>query len=286
MQYASTYLTQTCVSRFVRRGDRAAPAGTGVRDPVRHSARESPAVGADARRGRDARPAATNLALAFSEPTRAPVATVRHSVLQRHLTLWRFVLVLGGGMVVMFGSDALGFHEAGSVGCITTALIAAAGWRALESPLSVVSYSDIGQETTLLSLWFSLLTSIRDELLRLTSPYYLLPSRSTYTHAREPKVRFDHCECQPRFLTCLQHEVEKMFEMVWSVFEPIMFSLIGADINTTVLDGGMVGLAVGCILISLLVTVQYRHSLCTVSKMFREYGMLHKMTVRSRSSKI
>ncbi|XP_034252313.1 sodium/hydrogen exchanger 9B2-like [Thrips palmi] len=103
----------------------------------------------------------------------------------KHLPLWRFVLVLCGGLVVMFGSDALGFHEAGSVGCITTALIAAAGWRTRECPLAV-------------------------------------------------------------------RQVEQMFEMLWFVFEPIMFSLIGADINTTVLDGGMVGLAVGCILISLL----------------------------------
>lgn len=103
----------------------------------------------------------------------------------RHLAAWRFVLVLGGGLVVMFGSDALGFHEAGSVGCITTALVASAGWRAKESPLSV-------------------------------------------------------------------RRVEQTFEVLWSIFEPIMFSLIGADINTTVLDGGMVGLAVGCILISLV----------------------------------
>ncbi|KAJ1530721.1 hypothetical protein ONE63_005582 [Megalurothrips usitatus] len=46
--------------------------------------------------------------------------------------------------------------------------------------------------------------------------------------------------------------VEEHFEMLWAVFEPIMFSLIGADINTGVLDGGMVGLAVGCITVSLL----------------------------------
>ena len=57
---------------------------------------------------------------------------------QKHAALWRVLLVLGGGLVVTFGSDALGFHEAGSVGCIVTAFTAAAGWRSRESPLSVV----------------------------------------------------------------------------------------------------------------------------------------------------
>ncbi|KAK3931082.1 Sodium/hydrogen exchanger 9B2 [Frankliniella fusca] len=103
----------------------------------------------------------------------------------RHLAQWRSALVLGGGLVVTFGSDTLGFHEAGSVGCIATAFTAAAGWRKRETSLAV-------------------------------------------------------------------DEVEKHFEVMWIVFEPIMFSLIGADINTSVLDGGLVGIAVGCILISLL----------------------------------
>lgn len=103
----------------------------------------------------------------------------------RHLAQWRSALVLGGGLVVTFGSDALGFHEAGSVGCIATAFTAAAGWRRRESSLAV-------------------------------------------------------------------DDVEKHFEVMWVVFEPVMFSLIGADINTSVLDGGLVGLAVGCILISLV----------------------------------
>lgn len=41
--------------------------------------------------------------------------------------------------------------------------------------------------------------------------------------------------------------------MLWVVFEPIMFSLIGADIDTAILDGTVVGIAVGVILIALLV---------------------------------
>lgn len=41
--------------------------------------------------------------------------------------------------------------------------------------------------------------------------------------------------------------------MLWAVFEPIMFSLIGADIDTAILDGTVVGIAVGVILIALLV---------------------------------
>lgn len=52
-----------------------------------------------------------------------------------------------------------------------------------------------------------------------------------------------------------QEAVERYFEALWSVFEPIMFCLIGADIDTAVLDGDMVGLAVGCIFISLAVRV-------------------------------
>ena len=43
---------------------------------------------------------------------------------------------------------------------------------------------------------------------------------------------------------------------MWSVFEPVMFCLIGGDIDTAVLDGDMVGLAVGCIFVSLAVRAE------------------------------
>jgi hypothetical protein len=53
-----------------------------------------------------------------------------HFLLQRFLVILRTLLLGGGGLVLLFGSDALGFAGAGPLGCVIAAFVANRGWRA------------------------------------------------------------------------------------------------------------------------------------------------------------
>jgi hypothetical protein len=53
-----------------------------------------------------------------------------HFLLQRFLVILRTLLLGGGGILLLFGSEALGFAGAGPLGCVIAAFVANRGWRA------------------------------------------------------------------------------------------------------------------------------------------------------------
>jgi hypothetical protein len=51
-------------------------------------------------------------------------------LLQRFLVTLRTLLLGGGGLLLLFGSEAVGFAGAGPLGCVIAAFVANRGWRA------------------------------------------------------------------------------------------------------------------------------------------------------------
>ena len=58
------------------------------------------------------------------------VVSVIHFLLQRFLVTLRTLLLGGGGLLLIFGSEAVGFAGAGPLGCVIAAFVASRGWRA------------------------------------------------------------------------------------------------------------------------------------------------------------
>ena len=64
---------------------------------------------------------------------------------------------------------------------------------------------------------------------------------------------------------CFQHAVADNFRLLWKVFEPILFGLIGTEIDISVLDQKVVGFAVLSLAIAMLVSPSPSTSaVCTI----------------------
>nr|CAD7578322.1 unnamed protein product [Timema californicum] len=98
----------------------------------------------------------------------------------------RTILIGGGGLMAVLGSQAISFDGAGPLGCIVAAFVASCGWRS----------QGWGEE---------------------------------------------------------HNPVAENFALIWTFFQPILFSLIGTEINIFVLEGHTVGLGLVCLMLALLI---------------------------------
>ena len=58
------------------------------------------------------------------------VVSAIHFLLQRFLAILRTLLLGGGGLLLVFGSEAVGLAGAGPLGCVIAAFVANRGWKA------------------------------------------------------------------------------------------------------------------------------------------------------------
>nr|CAD7429438.1 unnamed protein product [Timema monikensis] len=98
----------------------------------------------------------------------------------------RTILIGGGGLMAVLGSEAISFDGAGPLGCIVAAFVASCGWR-----------------------------------------------NQGWSEEHNP--------------------VAENFALIWTFFQPILFSLIGTEINIFVLEVHTVGLGLVCLMLALLV---------------------------------
>ncbi|KAJ9599129.1 hypothetical protein L9F63_010397 [Diploptera punctata] len=106
----------------------------------------------------------------------------------RRSSMLRTLLLVGGGLLLIFGSEKIGFVSAGALGTIIYTFIASNGWDPKEKG-----------------------TNISDEI------------------------------------------VNENVRLLWTIFEPILFGLIGNEINIFILKGNVVGLGIVSLLAALLV---------------------------------
>ncbi|PSN35039.1 Sodium/hydrogen exchanger 9B2 [Blattella germanica] len=102
----------------------------------------------------------------------------------RFVVILRSILLGGGGVLVLFGTEAIGYDGAGPLGCVVAAFVASHGWR-----------------------------------------------KQGYTDDNNP--------------------VGACFSVFWTIFQPILFGLIGTEIDLYFLDLRTVGLGAGCLAVSL-----------------------------------
>ncbi|KAL0274311.1 UNVERIFIED_CONTAM: hypothetical protein PYX00_006765 [Menopon gallinae] len=138
----------------------------------------------------------------------------------RKLILFRALLLAGGGLMVMYGSDKIGYPGAGPLGCIIAPLVASLGWK-----------------------------------------------HDGWTHGTNP--------------------VAKVYSSIWVVFQPILFGLIGAEVDATVLEGRTVCYGVLSLALSLLarivlsVVIAYGGGLNWKEKIFVAWAWFPKATVQA-----
>ncbi|XP_025095637.1 sodium/hydrogen exchanger 9B2-like isoform X1 [Pomacea canaliculata] len=104
----------------------------------------------------------------------------------RHLLLFRSAMLLGGGMLAVFGSKMVDWAGAGPLGCLTISFVAALRWR-----------------------------------------------------SEVPKGK--------------RNPVEGVTGVLWMIFQPLLFGLIGAQVNIASLEPETVGKGIGVLTIGLVV---------------------------------
>ncbi|XP_069677276.1 sodium/hydrogen exchanger 9B2-like isoform X2 [Periplaneta americana] len=148
---------------------------------------------------------------------------VLHFVPQRydlHVVALRTVLLAAGGLLILIGSEAVGFDGAGPLGCIVAAFVASHGWRA-----------------------------------------------QGWNQEKNP--------------------VEINFVILWKMFQPVLFALIGTEIDLFVLDPTVVGLGMASVLGSLAirilvsVVVVSGENLNWKEKIFISFAWFPKATVQA-----
>ncbi|XP_012945768.2 sodium/hydrogen exchanger 9B2-like, partial [Aplysia californica] len=105
----------------------------------------------------------------------------------KNLVLFRSVMLIGGGMLTIFGSKAVKWSGSGPLGCLSLAFVAAYGWRE--------DYRDTGRK----------------------------------------------------------NPVEDVTGVLWMVFQPLLFGLIGAAVDISSLDPNTVGLGIAVLFMGLTV---------------------------------
>nr|KAG5713907.1 hypothetical protein BaRGS_024534 [Batillaria attramentaria] len=139
----------------------------------------------------------------------------------KHLVLFRSVLLVGAGLLTIFGSKYIGWSGAGPLGCLCVAFIAAFRWRE--------EYKPTGQK----------------------------------------------------------NPVEEVMGVLWMVFQPLLFGLIGAKVDLRELQPQTVGYGVAVLFLGLafrltmaFVTVQ-RSDLNTKERIFIPFSWAPKATVQA-----
>lgn len=59
----------------------------------------------------------------------------------------------------------------------------------------------------------------------------------------------------PKILQIFQNPVARVFQVVWNVFQPILFGLIGSEVDVFVLEGSVVGYGALSLLIALFARI-------------------------------
>ncbi|XP_069677271.1 sodium/hydrogen exchanger 9B2-like [Periplaneta americana] len=134
----------------------------------------------------------------------------------RYVVVLRTLLLGFGGMLLLFGSEMIGYDGAGPLGCIVASFAAARGWRDQE-----------------------------------------------------------------------KSSVAENFAVLWSIFQPILFGLIGTEIDLYFLDLQVVGLALACLVVALVgrlivsVAAAAGGNLTLKEKVFVAWAWFPKATVQA-----
>ncbi|CAH1794646.1 unnamed protein product [Owenia fusiformis] len=138
----------------------------------------------------------------------------------RHLVLFRFLLLFGGGLFGVFGSRAIAYPGAGPLGALTIAFVAALRWRS-----------------------------------------------EGWTDEESP--------------------MNSIMDKLWLLFQPLLFGLIGAEIDVSTIQGSSLGLAIAVMSIGLAIRMVvsflavFGVGLSLKEKFFIPFAWLPKATVQA-----